>query len=126
MPIYLVYMAGLLQVRKIGGNLLICSNISGGKACHQGPHLSSLSSILRVEAEMVLANQKIKSVEIVTKIEDANTACSTFKVRGLGGGLLERGDERSLIAGAMRVKYQWTEGPQGGSATGPGQYQVAH
>jgi hypothetical protein len=37
MPICLFYMAGLLQVRKMGGDLFTCSNSSGGKYCHQGP-----------------------------------------------------------------------------------------
>jgi hypothetical protein len=132
MPICLFYMAGLLQVRKISGDLFTCSNNSGGKYCHQGPHLSSLSSLSRVEAEMVLVNQSMKNVKTKTKIEDAITACSTFKVWGLGStsgrvGLLEKGEERSLERQGFNANGPGgAQGAPQGSVTGPGQYQVAH
>jgi hypothetical protein len=82
----------------MGRDLFTCSNASCKKACHQGPYLSSSSSISRVEAEMVLANHGIKKVETKTNIEDAITESSTFKVRDLGSisgrlELLNRGEK---------------------------------
>jgi hypothetical protein len=97
------YNGGHIASEEYGRRFFSCGNVFGEKLCHQGSQLASLSSMTRVEEEMVLTNQGTKCIETKTKTEDTILMCSTFQVRCLGNISEKVGLLLKVMSGCWRV-----------------------